>query len=152
MAEWNRVEVTSLCENKPPEGSLYLPQGSPLISQMLVRTSDGKTMLLKGGVREDPGQGACATGRTLASLGGRDKEIQYRTATFAHVLSYDTSILLQLLITIFTFVSTAIVTYSTYLKNISDPTNTFVYATAATLLLVSFALAVFKLIADYRKL
>jgi SNF2 family DNA or RNA helicase len=73
-------------------------------------------------------------------------------ANFLHVLWYDTSILLQLLITILTFVSAGIVAYSTYLKNISDPTNTFVYATVGILLIITFALAVFKLIADYRKL
>lgn len=85
-------------------------------------------------------------------MGGKDAEIEYREANFMHALWYDTSVLLQLLITILTFFSTGIVAYSTYLKSIADPTNTFAYATAGILLTITLVLAIFKLIFDYRKL
>ena len=117
---------------------------------MVVRTSQGEMVLLKGGVRNDQGAGACAVGSTLASLGGTNAQIDYRRATFWDVVRYDAGVRLQLVLSILTFLGALITIYATYLKNMADPSNAFTYNTAAVLLVITFFVALGKLYTDFR--
>jgi hypothetical protein len=152
MAEWTKVPLTYRCEPAPPEGKLYLPVGSTPLTRIVVRTSRGETVLVKGGVRNDQGTGACAVGSTLASLAGTDtdKDIDYRKATFWDVVRYDSGVRLQLWLAILTFLSALITIYATYLKNMADPSNAFTYNTAAVLLVITFLVALGKLYTEFR--
>ncbi|MBA2712682.1 MAG: hypothetical protein H0U55_03885 [Rubrobacteraceae bacterium] len=152
MAEgWTPEQVTYRGTPVPPEGKLYLPKGSTRIPRMLVKRKAGREkMLVTGGVRVDEGDYACASGDTIASLGGLDAEIEYRRATFWDVLWYTPWLWLQILITLATFASALITGYATYLKASVDPVNAFTYQTAAVSLLIAFFLAMGKLIVEFR--
>jgi hypothetical protein len=149
-SEWTPLKVTYRCQPGPPEGKLYLPKGSTRIARMIVKDNAGQEILVYGGVRVDEGDYACATGDTIASLGGLDADIEYRRATFWDVLRYKPWLWLQILITLATFVSAVIAGYATYLKTIADPANTFAYETATVSLALTFFLAAGKLIVEFR--
>lgn len=152
MAEgWTPGRVTFRGNPVPPEGKLYLPKGSARFSRMVVRPKARKPeMLVGGGVRVDEGEFACASGDTIASLGGLDAEIEYRQATTWDVLRHTPYLWLQILITLATFASALIAGYATYLKASADPANAFAYETATVSLVLTFFLAAGKLIVEFR--
>jgi hypothetical protein len=155
MAEWEEVEITGTC-SFPREDTLLVPQGRAYSTRLVVErghsSAGGSTKIVGGGVRTDPGEGACVLGELLQALGGEGAHIRYRAASFIDVLRYKPSVLLQFLVVVLTLISTLISAYSAYLTNISDPSKTFAYGTATVVMVIALVLAVAKFVIDYRKL
>jgi hypothetical protein len=152
ISEWNQVEITGTC-SIPKEGTLLLPQGRVSPARLVVEpAAGGSKHIAGGGIRTDAGEGACVIGTLFQDLGGEGALVRYRKASFVDVLRYKPSVLLQFLVMILTFVSSAISAYVTYLTNISDPSKTFAYASATFVLIIALALAVVKFVIDFRSI
>lgn len=147
------VALTSLCASAPASDEILLPRGKsvPSDKRLLVSGND-RLKLMRGGVRADNGEAACVSGATLAFFGGDEASVSYRGVGFWQIVWRDAGLRLAMLISALTLVGTVISAYNTYLKSTSKDAGSFTGNTAVVALVIAFALAVLKLVQDYRKL
>jgi len=147
--EWTAVQVTGTA-SFIVQGTLLLPVGSTPVSPIVVKSSDGTTRLLSGGVRTDVGTYAALPGDILAKMGGDTSTVNYRKATWRDILRYKPAIKLQILITVLTLVAAIFAAMSAYAGTRSASTPAFTAEAAPWVLGLTFVLALLKLISDIK--
>ncbi len=135
------------------DDEILLPTATALPSgKRLLVKGNGKTRLMKGRRRSDPGEGACVSASTLRSFGDAGAHVSYRGVGFWQLVWRDSGMLLQLLISLVTLAGALITGYNTYLKSSGTDVATFTSKTAFIALALAFALSALKFIKEYRDL
>jgi hypothetical protein len=153
MADWKAVNLTSRCTGAPTDGLMLLPIGSTVPrGRRLLLDGNGKSKLIKSGIRSDNGQAACVSGATLATFGGEGTQVRYRGVSFAGTLRRDRWLAAQFAISVLTLAAALLTGYLTYLKNSAEQAGSVPHQTAFIALVIAFALSVLKFLKEYREL